>query len=428
MTPAGLSLREVLAVFRNWLYLPDTDAVVAVLGAVAANFLDGDPVWLLVVGPPGGGKSEILQSVAGLEGVHRAATLTEAALLSGSPKKDHGATSTGGLLRTIGESGILLCKDFGSVFSMNRDARASVLAALREIYDGSWTRLLGTDGGKTLHWEGRVGLLAGCTQTVDRYHAVMGAMGERFALYRLPVLDADEHALRSLQHAGRERSMRDELREAVNDLIVSLDWSGAPAALTPREDLALVALAVLATRCRSAVERDGRDREIELIPDAEAPTRLVVQLARLLAGLRQIGADEIQAWRIVRKVALDSIPDLRRDVLARIAEDDQTTASMAATCGYPTTTVRRCCEDLCAHGIITRLAGGPGNADIWTATAWLGQRWDVVSRLGEASVPETSADAPLLETEIVVRDFSGTLAREAAQVKLPFSAADVSRA
>jgi len=87
---------------------------------------------------------------------------------------------------------------------MHRDARASVLAALREVYDGSWTRLLGTDGGKTLHWEGRVGFLAGCTQTIDRHHAVMGAMGERFALYRLRTADADEHARRSLQHAGRK--------------------------------------------------------------------------------------------------------------------------------------------------------------------------------------------------------------------------------
>ncbi|MBA3328219.1 MAG: hypothetical protein H0T43_07950 [Solirubrobacterales bacterium] len=53
------------------------------LGTVAANLLDGDPVWLLVVGPPGGAKSEILQATAGLPDVHVAATLTEPALLSG---------------------------------------------------------------------------------------------------------------------------------------------------------------------------------------------------------------------------------------------------------------------------------------------------------------------------------------------------------
>ena len=311
----GLSLRDVLDVFERWLYLPDPDVVVAVLATVAANRLDGDPVWILVVGPPGAGKTEVLQSITSLSDVHQVATLTEAALLSGTSKKETDAASTGGLLRTIGDSGIILCKDFGSVLSMHRDARASVLAALREVYDGSWTRLVGTDGGKTLAWQGRVGFLAGCTQTIDRHHAVMGAMGERFALYRLRTDDADEHARRSLQHAGKETRMRSDMRASVAGLLGGIDWTTEPAELSITEQDTLVTLAGLAVRCRSAVERDGYNREIELIPDAEAPTRLVNQLARLLSGLRRIGADEQQAWRIVRKVALDSIPDLRRNVL-----------------------------------------------------------------------------------------------------------------
>jgi len=41
-------------------------------------------------------------------------------------------------LHTMGAFGILLTKDFGSVLSMHRDEQARVLAALREVYDGSW--------------------------------------------------------------------------------------------------------------------------------------------------------------------------------------------------------------------------------------------------------------------------------------------------
>ena len=37
---------------------------------------------------------------------------------------------------------------------MNRDTRAEVLAALREVYDGRWSRNVGTDGGRTLDWTG----------------------------------------------------------------------------------------------------------------------------------------------------------------------------------------------------------------------------------------------------------------------------------
>ena len=112
-----MTLDEARAVFRGWLHLPDTGALDVVLGTVAANRLDGDPVWLLLVGPPGGGKSELLNAVSGLDDAHPAATLTEAALLSGTPKREKAADAKGGLLREIGDRGIIVCKDFGSVLS-----------------------------------------------------------------------------------------------------------------------------------------------------------------------------------------------------------------------------------------------------------------------------------------------------------------------
>lgn len=211
-------LEEVVTTFRRWLFLPDSRALYVVLATIAANRLPGDPVWLALVGTPGSGKSELLQAAKGLEHVYPVATLTEPALLSGTPKRDQAANASGGLLREIGDQGIILCKDFGSVLSMHREARAQVLAALREIYDGSWTRHVGVDGGRTLSWSGRVGLVAGCTPTIDRHHAVMGAMGERFVLYRLPPIDAAEQGRRALAHAGREEAMRADLTAAVSDL------------------------------------------------------------------------------------------------------------------------------------------------------------------------------------------------------------------
>jgi hypothetical protein len=103
-------LDRTIATFRKWLYLPDPAPLLVTLGAVAANVRDGDPVWLLLVGPPGGGKSELLQSLIGLPDIHPTATLTEAALLSGTPKREHDANAKGGLLRAIGNFGIILCK------------------------------------------------------------------------------------------------------------------------------------------------------------------------------------------------------------------------------------------------------------------------------------------------------------------------------
>ena len=390
-------LAETLAVFRRWLHLPDPGLVELVLGAVAANRMPGDPVWLLVVGPPGAGKSELLQSVGRLPDVHPAATLTEPALLSGTPKKERSSESKGGLLRVIGDFGILLCKDFGSVLSMHREARSAVLAALREVYDGSWTRHVGADGGRTLHWQGKVGLLAGCTPSIDSHSAVMGSMGERFVLYRLPPVDENEQATRALAHAGSETVMREELTAAVTRLFAAVALPAAPQALSLGERQRLVELSMLAVRCRSSVERDGYSREVELIPQPEAPGRLALVLGRLLGGMTAVGVERSEAWRLVAEVALDSMPALRRTFLEVLvkANQPQATGDLAAAAGYPTSTARRGLEDLTAHGVLVRASQGGNRPDLWSVSEWTRQRWavcfpEVSAGQRNGSVPEVS--------------------------------------
>jgi hypothetical protein len=406
-------------VFAHWLYLPDDRALLAVLGTVAANRLDGDPVWLVLVGPPGGGKSEILQSTGGLDDVHPVATLTEPALLSGTAKKERDMAAKGGLLRVIGEFGIVLCKDFTSVLSMHRDGRAQVMAALREIYDGSWTRHLGVDGGRTLHWEGKVGLIAGCTPSIDRHHAVMGAMGERFVLFRLSPVDSAEQAHRALAHVGAEKQMRAELSTAVSRLFGGGLADAPPLRTDDRERL--VALASFVVCCRSAVERDSYSREIELIPEAEAPTRLVVVLARLLAGLDAIGVDRAEAWSVVVKAGLDSIPAIRREILNALGQVDQVdTSRVSHAVGYPTQTTRRALEDLTAHRITERHTAGKGHADNWSLSTFASRHYaafiDTVPEKSDSTrkrgVPEKSDHPRSLFTSPfpIEDDISGTVA------------------
>lgn len=361
---------ETIEAFEKWLYLPDRYPLLATLGAVAANLLPGDPVWLLLIGPPGSGKTEILQSLTRLSAVHSTATFTPASLLSGTSKRERADTASGGLLREVGQRGLIVCKDFGSVLSMHRDARAETLAAMREMYDGSWTRRVGTDGGQALHWTGKVGFLGGATQTIDRHHAVMASMGERFLLVRLPSLDPEKQARRALSHSARSKEMREELSKAVAALFEHGIGEPFPLDETFREHL--IALAMLVVKCRSAVERDGYKREVELVPDAEAPTRLIVVLDRLRAGLEAIGIDRTKVWSVVRDAALDSIPSLRRRVVEHLAdlEGQADTSEIAKALRYPTQTTRRALEDLHAHRILDRVKHGQGRSDEWSLSAW----------------------------------------------------------
>jgi hypothetical protein len=364
--PAAAPLTECIDTYRRWLHLDSADQVIAALGAVAANLLPGDPLWMLFVGAPGSGKTETAAPLGALHYVHLAATVTEAALLSGVAKKEHEAGATGGLLRQIGPFGILLAKDFTSVLSMNRDTRAAVLAALREVYDGAWHRPVGTGGGRVLSWEGKCGLIGCVTPSIDRHHAVMGALGERFVLYRIHVTDPKAQARRRIANRGKERQMRDELGGAAQAVLTGIDSDTAPRAVDGVEVDRLVELSTFVVQARTAVERDGYQREVEVLPEPEAPGRLVGALGAFLAGIEAVGADTTTAWRIVTKAAHDCIPHLRRLLLQALDDGPAPASTLVTATGAPKATVDRTLEDLCLLHLVARTKSGDHDNSAWT--------------------------------------------------------------
>lgn len=376
------TFEQVVSAMRRGLYIPNPDDMAVALATVQANRAPGDPVWLLMVGPPSRGKTERLQPLAALQWVHPIATLTEAALLSATPARDRARSATGGVLRQIGEFGIIFAKDFTSLLATPRDTLGPVLAAHREIYDGSWCRSVGTDGGLTLTWQGKCGYVAGVTDAIDSAHAVMSSLGERFILYRLSLDGEDEQCLAALEASGAETHWRAETAEAVRGLLENLPAPAGPAALSEQERRALIALARLAVRCRSGVERDPRTRELLNVPGHEGPTRLVKVLSLLLAGLDSIGIQRPDGWRIIRKVALDSMPARRRrvfDYLCGETTGQKTTGMIAAEVGMPTATVRISLEDLQAHGVTVadKQSDESNAAWLWTLSDLARELWQV---------------------------------------------------
>jgi hypothetical protein len=364
-------------VFRKWLALPDATPIYAMLGAIAANILPGDPVWLGLLASPSSAKTELLLSAAGLPHVVQASTLTPAALLSGTPKSQQAATARGGLLREIGSFGILLFKDFTSILSMRQDTKVDTLAALREIFDGSWTRRFGSDGGKTATWTGKVGLLFGVTGVIDSHYTAISEMGDRYLLCRLK--QSKRQLEFALKHSGsRNSQMRNELKAAVTKLFAARSPLQATStlALDSDEYEEFDRIVSLAVRLRGMVERDRRTREIEAIPGAEGPARIALCLERLLAGLIALGLKRKTAFRVITTVAMDSTPPLRRqayeylcrkkNLLGNLAEVK--TPVIAEALSLPTNTVRRALEDLAAYHLVRRTKGGTGQADAWVAT------------------------------------------------------------
>ena len=218
-------------------------------------------------------------------------------------------------------------------------------------------------------------LLGGVTQAIDLHHAVMASLGERFLLYRIAEVDADDLADAALGSVGKEAMMRRELSAAVRSFC---ECAISPAPLLSPEDRRwLVNLSTLVSRCRSAVERDGYNREIELIPDAEMPGRLARTLAQLFAGLGALRVTSDERRRLIKKTALDCVPSTRRRTLQLLADNGGllSTTAIASSLGYPSATARRALEDLAAHALVSRESGGQGKADSWSLTAWTTERW-----------------------------------------------------
>jgi hypothetical protein len=383
-------------VFGKWLYIKDSAPIIVVAATVVANLADGDPVWLLLVEPPSCGKTEILISTMGLEYIVPAATITEASLLSGTPPRDRARGATGGLMRQIGAAGILLCKDFTSVLSQNKDTAKAAVAALREIYDGRWDRPIGSAGAKVMHWDGKCGFLGGVTPSYDRFSVVTAGLGDRFLLLRMPTPKADAQASAALNAAQQETVMRAELAEAMCGLINGADLDRVCASLRDDEEHRLKTLAIFAARARTVVERDGYTGDLLAMPGTEGPARPLKQMRQLYGGLAAVGADENARWRILRRVALSCPPAIRLPLLRQLVSDGeqwQSTAAVAEAAGLVTRTATRHLDDLTLLKLAERtkhppedrtgvtVKGGPRadgsdtRPNWWRASGWLRSNW-----------------------------------------------------
>jgi hypothetical protein len=282
------------------------------LGVLAGNkLLDTDPLWLFLKGPPGSGKTELLTSVKERpEAVFRS-SITTAALISGYGDLTTKEGDQSLLPKLDGKCFVL--KDFTLILSMNPMQRDEIFGILRDAYDGYASKSFGTG---EREYVSKFNLLAGVTNAIERtWH--LSNLGERFLCWGMTV-DRKEQAKRAMTQENAQ--MREELAQAAAGVLDHLPDTvpGVSAAMANRTLL----LADLLARLRTYVDRDRTD-VVQQAPDVEVPTRLVKQLLRLgksVALVRhkmQITDDE---FKIMLKVATDSIPSARRDVFGALLQ------------------------------------------------------------------------------------------------------------
>jgi IclR helix-turn-helix domain len=362
----AIALDKAHSVFRYWFgegY--DCDALNAMLAAAAVEDIDGDLLWLLLVSGSGNAKTESVQALQGAGAYVVSTIASQGALLSATSKRERSADASGGLLRQIGETGLLVIKDVTSILSMGRELRAEVLAALREIYDGHWVRTVGTDGGRTLEWHGRLAMVGAVTTAWDTAHSVIATMGDRFVLLRMDSTKERFSAGRqAIANTGKEDKMRAELATAVADVLAGASRSGIE--LNEAETETLLAAADLVTLARTGVEFDYRGDVIDAHAP-EMPTRFAKQLAQVVRGGVAVGMRQDAAMRLAIRCARDSMPPLRLAIIDYLAaHPGSTTTEVRKGIGKPRSTVDRQLQALHMLGAVVCEEGEViGNKTSW---------------------------------------------------------------
>src|ERR1700744_1389520 len=380
VTPVS-PIHRLAAKFQTYLHFPDPTPLYVTMGMLAGNMHEGTPVWMMLIGSSSCGKTALLKSIVHIPRVQTVSSISgEAALLSGTKKKEMAKDATGGLLRTLGDNGCLAFMDFTSVLSKSKEAVSELMGVLRELFDGTWSRTIGGGGGRRIEHTGRVCLLTGIPTAINRATEVNKEMGERCLYYRYPYTSGYEEGMMAVQDTKPDDNMR-EMRHSVTqmfeDLSLSFERPLERRKLETIEAARIVSLAQFAARCRSYVPRDSYSHTVIDVASPEVGTRMAKQLAQLYIGMELVGNTQEEMWAALRKVAMDSMSLGRGLVLQHVIDGEGHTRKneIVGELKIGEKTVTRILEDLEMLKIVQR------NGEGWDTTEWTRAKLKVIDSL-----------------------------------------------
>jgi len=354
------NIEEVRELVNKWLKLKNDTVVDVILACVVANKFKTDALWMLLISASSGAKTELLRALDSEEiGAKFLSKITEHTLVSGLNKKGVDL-----LPRLTGK--VLVLKDFTTILTARRESRQEIFGQLREVYDGKYDQSWGS-GKNDFHWEGKMGLLAGVTPIIEKYHSVHQLLGERFLYYRIGHELEQKIGKRALRNIGSETTMRTELKRAFKSFICSLEGIDISVISVSEEmENKIIDLACFTAAARTGVSRNRYTHIVEYTPEPELPARLTKQLYQLgcaLATVRRKLELEQEEWQVIKKVAIDCLPRQRWLLIRKlhnVGGGSIKDISLATNCPYPTT--KLLLEDLNALELVNVI---PGNRDLW---------------------------------------------------------------
>ena len=299
---------NTLDAIDKWLYIEDWQSINILLGAAAALYIPGDPLWLRNIGASGAGKTELLRAISAHADSFELATFTPASLAGGY--KDGYK-----LLKDINGKRVVTL-DISPLITKNRDTRKQLFGILRYAFDGSFVSAFGSPE-EILKQKASFDWLLGATPAIESQRNLDAELGERFVDLRLKLNDPEKAAERAFKNAGVLTQMRQELGEVVKQLLEYCKASSKPQIYPDIADK-IPKLANIMALLRSPVPRD-RYHNVSYMPQPELGTRIAQSLNKLAKGIALIKGKKEADWEeylALVRIATDSIPSTRRVILA----------------------------------------------------------------------------------------------------------------
>lgn len=176
-------LQDIRASIQSALRLTRDDlfAVDYLVSLIVSNTrgADPEPVWGMLIGPPGSAKTELLRVLNGWTHAVCVDELSVNALASGYEDEDGRNPSLLPLLHNK----ILVIKDFTTVIKSPPAVRDKIMGSLRSAFDDTYGKADGRSGLNT--YDCKFGLMAAVTPVIDEFFEEDQQLGQRFVGLRI---------------------------------------------------------------------------------------------------------------------------------------------------------------------------------------------------------------------------------------------------